>query len=130
MTVAENALRRKGREIEELRAKCAREGLLGRGGRDKGGRRRGSGGGRMNTATSATAGLEFRVFAAAADAQSSAERCAVAAAERRVAAGSGLAEALRIAESEANTNRAEIDFPSDDDDDSAGGWRRCGREVV
>lgn len=129
VAVAENALRRKGREIEELRAKCAREGLLG-GGRGTGGRRRGTGGGRMNTATSTTAGLEFRVFAAAAGAQSSVERCAVAAAERRVAAGSGLAEALRIAESEANTNRAEIDFPSDDDDDNSGRWRSCGPEVV
>lgn len=81
VAIAERALRCKGREVEQLRARCAREGVALRG-------KRGGGGG-------CAKGLEFRVFAAAADARASAERCAAAAAERRVTAGTALAEALR-----------------------------------
>ncbi|CBN76158.1 conserved unknown protein [Ectocarpus siliculosus] len=108
IAIAESTLRRKGLEIEELRSKCAKAGLD-IGGRGKGGRQ-GRGG-----RASDTAGLEFRIFAASADARSALERCTVAADERRTAAGSVLAEALRVAGSEADTiksNEAEFDCTS------------------
>lgn len=97
LTVAENVLRRKGREIEELQLKGKQAGLRGKAGSGVGGaRRRGA----RDRGDAATAGLEFRVFAAAADARSAVQRCATAAVERRSAAGSVLADALRVTGSE------------------------------
>lgn len=104
IAIAESTLRRKGLEIEELRSKCAKAGL-GIDGRGKGGRQGRRGG------ASDTAGLEFRIFAASTDARSALERCTVAADERRTAAESVLAEALRVAGSEADTIKSnEADF--------------------
>ncbi|CAM9125454.1 unnamed protein product, partial [Hapterophycus canaliculatus] len=109
IAAAENALRKEGRTIEELRSKCAREGLRVS---CRGKRRRGGGDGRKGATASPTSGLEFRVFAARADAQFAVERSTIAAAERRSAAGSLLAEALQAVGSEAvvtMTKKAEFD---------------------
>ncbi|CAM9335731.1 unnamed protein product, partial [Laminaria digitata] len=106
LTAAENVLRRKGREIEELRLKGNQAGLRGKAGGGVGGVRRS---GVRDRVGSATAGLEFRVFAAAADARSAVQRCATAAVERRSAAGSVLADALRVAGAEgAETDAARV----------------------
>ncbi|CAM9456742.1 unnamed protein product, partial [Scytosiphon promiscuus] len=117
IAAAENALRNKGRAIEELRSKCAREGV---GGFSRSKREQRSGGGGKRAAASPTSGLEFRVFAARADAQAAVERSTVAAVERRSAAGSLLAEALRAAGSETVTtmaNEAGVDSCSSQGDD-------------
>lgn len=99
-------MRRKGREIEELRLKGNQAGLRGKAGGGVGGVRRS---GVRDRVGSATAGLEFRVFAAAADARSAVQRCATAAVERRSAAGSVLADALRVAGAEgAETDAARV----------------------
>ena len=104
LTAAENVLRRKGLEIEELRLKQV--GLRGQAGSGVGGVRRS---GVRDRSGAATAGLEFRVFAAAADARSAVQRCSTAAVERRSAAGSVLADALRVAGSEgAKTDAARV----------------------
>lgn len=121
IAAAENALHTKGRAIEELRSKCARENVHDFG---RGKRARGRGGGRGRAAAAPTSGLEFQLFAARADAQAAVERSTVAAVERRSAAGSLLAEALRAAGSEAGGTMAkDAEFgscSSHGDDDDAG----------
>ncbi|CAM9234588.1 unnamed protein product [Ectocarpus sp. 13 AM-2016] len=126
IAIAESTLRQKGLEIEELRSKCAKAGL-GVGGRGKGGRQ-GRGG-----RASDPAGLEFRIFAASADARFVLERCTVAADERRTAAGSVLAEALRVAGSEADTiesNEADFDRISHDEGGVAAARRIAAESVA
>lgn len=106
LTVAEDFLRRKGREIEELRLEGKQVGLRGKAGSGAGNTRRS---GARDRGDAATAGLDFRVFAAAADARSAVQRCAAAAVERRSTAGSALAGALRVAGSEgAETDAARV----------------------
>lgn len=103
---AEKALWCKDREIADLRSRGVREKICGT--------RTGSGGCSRGGAN--TAGLEFRVFAAAADARSALERCAVAANERRAAAGSALAGALSAAGSEAHVaDAAGFEVAGDED---------------
>ncbi|CAN0431083.1 unnamed protein product [Ectocarpus sp. 12 AP-2014] len=126
IAIAESTLRQKGLEIEELRSKCAKAGL-GISGRGKGGRQ-GRGG-----RASDPAGLEFRIFAASADARSMLERCTVAADERRTAAGSVLAEALRVAGSEADiikSNEADFDCISHDEGGVAAARRIAAESVA
>ncbi|CAM9429441.1 unnamed protein product [Ectocarpus fasciculatus] len=124
IAIADSTLRRKGLEIEELRSKCAKAGL-GVGGRGRGGRK-GRGGG-----ASDTAGLEFQIFAASADARSALGRCAVVADERRTAAGSVLAEALRVTGSEADTLKSKTDFDcTSHDEGGVAAARRMAAESV
>lgn len=126
IAAAENALRNKGRAIEELRSKCVREGVS-----DffRGKERRRGGGRGKSAAAPPTSGLEFRVFSARADAKSALERNTIAAGERRSAAGTLLAEALRAAGSEfvaTAVNEAEFDgCPNHGDDGDTGElWKR------
>lgn len=99
-------MRHKGREIEELRLKGNQAGLREKAGSGVGDTRRG---GACDRGGAATTGLDFRVFVAAADARSAVQRCAAAAVERRIAAGSVLAGALRVAGSEgAETDAARV----------------------
>lgn len=113
---AEDILRLKGRELEELRARGAREGFGYAGG--------GGGNGSSSTAYATAAELEYHVFVAAVGAQTAAERCSAAAGEKRAAAGLALSEALRaVGEEEAGAEAAErraAKFQGTSDDDTGG----------
>lgn len=122
VSLAEDALRLKDRELEELRARGAREGFGY------------VGGGGASAASATSAELEYRVFVAAVGAQTAAERCSAAAGERRAAAGSALSEALRaVGEEEAGAEAAErraARFEGSGDEDPGGERKKGGVEMV
>lgn len=100
LAAAEDALQRKDRELENLRAQGAREGLrFGVSGmkNDLGSV---SGGNCSRAVGTTAADLEYRVFAATAGAHTAAQRCSAAAAARRTAAGLALKEALHAVKEE------------------------------
>lgn len=136
LRIAEDALWRKNRELEDLRSKLAREGLVGSAnpvnvGRSRRRGRRGSGRRRQGKSQSSGStggkGLEFRIFAAEEDARLAVERCSVAAGERRAAAGTALAEALQAVATAERTDDGVVVTGGDDfaegtaDDDEDGG---------
>lgn len=112
LVAARDTLRRKERDLEELLAKATRSGLTP-------GDFEHVSGDRWTVRGKGAADLEYRLFAATADARSAAQRCSTAARERRAAAGSALTEALREASKElgradtARCREADLVHPGD-----------------
>lgn len=102
---AEDALRGKGEEIKDLRARAVRQGLD-----------RGKG---VNAE-----GLQFEVFAATANARVASERCVEAVGKRRALAGLAVGEALHLSRGQDAVLEA-VDHRSEGTENGAEGERLC-----